>query len=147
MREFDHKDQISDKAPTVLQDVESGDFIEFKYLKSSGKTETRKVIVLEKNVDSKLHGIDLRYISEQEILDLVLTAFGFLPDNVSDTLEGFLPVLDLFIPNPRSFYDSVIVSFGFEQNPYRTFDLRNMSGIQSFVYTTSLTDQIDRVVE
>lgn len=138
LREYDHSDRISDSELSTLGATNNGDIVKFTYMKD-GEFETRTVLVLEKNANFKLHGLDLTYISERELVDFFQTAQGNLPNTTSDALEADLPVLNLEINNPQSFYESTVKVFPFEQNAYRTFDLMNVARINSVVYTTELS--------
>lgn len=105
-------DQVSNYSPS------NGHIVRFDYESVDGEISTRTVYVVESDAFSALHGIDLKYVPEDEFSDFL---------DLARQNQGI-------VNNSESFYNQVVSGFSFGQNPYRTFLLSNMSNVTRVEY-------------
>tara|TARA_Y100000593_G_scaffold79827_1_gene148748 strand:- start:880 stop:1338 length:459 start_codon:yes stop_codon:yes gene_type:complete len=129
---------ISEKSSTKMK-VVPGAIVRFSY---SGKDVNDKrplVLVLNPRFKGKLHGLNISYISEsvlKQMLDLVReTAQG----KIRRLIKMRLPLLRADIGDPYRFYHSRLKGFlksklGKTSDAYRTYNYNGVSGIRIIDY-------------
>lgn len=148
MTTYDHGSRVSEVGTLSYSQMSGGDLVEFEYQKPDS-TDTRRVFVVEPNHEDRLHGLDIQYLSEPEIVKLYRqTQEDMFGEAEEETFQLDLPELTVGdIGDGNSFYENVIDGFitSADQNAYRTFEhSKIVSPIpRELVYETVLESQID----
>lgn len=128
MQTYDHSSKTSAVDSLPYHQMSGGDLVKFDYQKPDS-TDTRRVFVIEPEFEDKLHGLDIQYLSETEIIDLYRdTQNDMFDEGVKEDLQGDLPELTTAeIGDGNAFYNNVIDGLNTDQNAYRTFDHDNIT--------------------
>jgi hypothetical protein len=87
----------------------TGDAVKFTYRKPTSKDKNPSVLIITPNLDGKLHGVNLNYLSENE-KKAILSIFRSV--NLKQLLK-----------NPETFYKSSIKPL-LVSDAYRTYDIQ-----------------------
>lgn len=128
MTTYDHGDKTSEVGNKPYHQLSGGDLIKFDYQKPDS-TETRRVFVIDPQFEETVHGLDIQYLTEDEIIRLYRqTQEDMFGEPTEEALQEDLPELTTGdIEDGNSFYNNVIDGFNSDQNAYRTFKHENIT--------------------
>lgn len=128
METYDHSDKTSTVGTIPYHQMSGGDLVKFDYQKPDS-TDTRRVFVIEPQFEETLHGLDIQYLTEDEIIDLYRqTQEDMFDEATEEDLQADLPgLITADISDANSFYNNVIDGLNFGQNAYRTFKHENIT--------------------
>jgi hypothetical protein len=125
MTTYDHGSRTTETERLPYSNMRPGDLVQFDYRKKGEQAETRRVFVVAPDYEGKLHGFDIQYLSQGEVVDLYREVQEDVLDEAEqEASEDALPVLAIEgeTGGSTAFYENVSAGFSPAQNAYRTFE-------------------------
>lgn len=122
-RNYDHTDNLETVRNLTIPDIEPGHFVKFPYETAGGDARDREVFVISPRYKDKIHGLDIGYLSERQIVRLFANVFDRLSPQARDMMKETFPrVLTTGpISKSQSFYRDVVKQLPDVKAAYRTF--------------------------
>lgn len=145
-RNYDHRSNMRAERNLSLSDIEPGMFIQFPYETEGGEDRDRELFVIDPNRSGLLHGLDISYMTEEDIANLFANIHANLSPMAAQMLSKTFPREFEAGPVAKSeeFYYDVVKGLPDAKSAYRTFRLdRIQDGLVSKMsYSPTLSGEL-----
>ena len=144
-----HRKNIMNESALSKGKINAGNIVTFTY---GGKQVTNKkplVLVVHPKFRNHLHGVNIDYLSGQELKQLWKTTNLEQSGEVEELMKKNLPLVQVNISNPRAFYNSKLKKFLKSKsiNAYRTYAVGSIGGLKLIDYNFEGSELSEQVQE
>lgn len=139
---YNHSGNLRIETGILKDNMYPGMIIRFDYTDQKNNTSRRYVLVLEKDDDGKLHGVDIEHVSERELYDVMNSMSKELTPEIRNYFLQSYPNLRFLVGSDersrmKDLYETVVRD-AFDENAYRLFNLDRMSSTYLMNYITNI---------
>jgi hypothetical protein len=151
LSEGKHDSNLVPQDNLTIDDIEAGQFVSFPYIPKGGGDERRRNIFVVANAPDYIHGLDIDYLSEKDLVQFFAHIHADLDRTAQQMMNKMFDSMGILhaahVAQPRSFYEDVMKKsrIGGINRAYRQYIKTNIGEglIKRFRYKSSLDGNIN----